>query len=324
MNSAGLCRAEDDEKPVKSGENRSTRHIPEPGILNVSVGQQISLTCELPYGAPQIESYNWSIPGVTFSNYTASVNAGTLYTNFPTDDSDVTFYWADGRSKIVTCSFNVNGQTNQCSTTFNVLRPKATIIPAITGQVQITNIVNDPNLPNGTYLTLQGSNNNIPGITFTITNEDTNGYYFFVQIGTFHWADTYFNTNRHRPVNINYGPALDAGINPTNWPYPFYITTNITSDSPCQPCLPTMSSVCRTDYFNMYLMFSNFSLNAMPVPLKVVHWNWSGYGTNQDSHSIDGNWLLENPISNCLPAIDTFTYPQWSSNWNPAQRVFHN
>jgi hypothetical protein len=30
---AGLCRAEDDEKPVKSGENRSTRHIPEPGIL---------------------------------------------------------------------------------------------------------------------------------------------------------------------------------------------------------------------------------------------------------------------------------------------------
>jgi hypothetical protein len=33
MNPAGLCRAEEIEKPVKSGENRSTRHIPEPGIL---------------------------------------------------------------------------------------------------------------------------------------------------------------------------------------------------------------------------------------------------------------------------------------------------
>jgi hypothetical protein len=30
---AGLCRAEDVEKAVKSGGNRSTRHIPEPGIL---------------------------------------------------------------------------------------------------------------------------------------------------------------------------------------------------------------------------------------------------------------------------------------------------
>jgi hypothetical protein len=37
MNSAGLCRAEDVEKPVKSGENRSTRHIPEPGILTQAV-----------------------------------------------------------------------------------------------------------------------------------------------------------------------------------------------------------------------------------------------------------------------------------------------
>jgi hypothetical protein len=228
----------------------------------------------------------------------------------------------DGGTNQVTCSYGINGHATACSTSFNVIRPNASVMPTITGQVQL--LTNPPNYP-CIYLELCGTNDGttfIPGIEFALTNVDTNGWYFLVQIGTLHRDIKYISIYKSS-VDETTGPALDAGINPTNWFYPFYLaSTNVACDSPFEFCSPDMSTLCRTDYFNMYLMFSNFTLNAMPVPLKVVNWSWSGNATNQSQSQT--HWVLTNSTSSNSPPTDTFTFPQWTNNVNPGQIFIPN
>jgi hypothetical protein len=137
--------------------------------VSVSVGQQINLTCSVTNVPDELLDCNWNIPGTTFSNYTATINAGTLITDFPTNTNDVTFYWADGATnRTVTCTWtnNLDNIWSTCKTTFNVNRPNAKIIPTITGNVMITNVAHNSSWRAGTYLALIGCNSNLPGIEF--------------------------------------------------------------------------------------------------------------------------------------------------------------
>jgi hypothetical protein len=149
----------------------------------VIVGQQITLTCTNGQYNPAISNFNWSVDGLTFSNYVASAQSGTLYTDFQKTNSQVTFYWADGGRHQVSCTAKLAGQTTTAQTTFNVLRPTATMTPTITGQILVDN--NYARAP-GTALHFAGYWTNgtsfVPGIKFQINNVDTNGSYFFAQI----------------------------------------------------------------------------------------------------------------------------------------------
>jgi hypothetical protein len=179
----------------------------------------------------------------------------------------------------------------------------------ITGQIAVDNNYMDPT---STWLHFGGSTtNNIPGIQFQITNTDTTGFYFFVQTGTAIRTHTYLNVKK-APETNTFGPGLDC--NPTNWIYPFFISTNATSDSPGALCHPRYNSVGITDSFNMYLMYSNFSSEAMPVPLKVVNWNWSANATNTATIGVP-HWVINGTAWVMkLPATNTSSSPQWTTN----------
>jgi hypothetical protein len=141
-----------------------------------------------------------------------------------------------------------------------------------------------------------------------------------VQIGTFQRAITNFNTNINPNVNLTNGPWLDAGPKPSNWPYAFYISRNIAEDSPGQPCYPTMSNVYRSDVFQTILVYSNNTIKCMPVPLKIVNWSWSGSGYHNSIGTT--NWILQNAMSNCSQAVDTFIHPQWTNYLDPGNIFF--
>ena len=60
-----------------------------------------------------------------------------MATNFPATNSDVIYYWVDGTSnETVQVSATVNGMTNTAQSTFNILRPTATVT-SITGTVAL-------------------------------------------------------------------------------------------------------------------------------------------------------------------------------------------
>jgi hypothetical protein len=284
--------------------------------VSVSVGQQINLTCSVTNVPDELLDCNWNIPGTTFSNYTATINAGTLITDFPTNTNDVTFYWADGATnRTMTCTWtnNLDNIWSTCKTTFNVNRPNATIIPTITGVIAVDSLYTSNN---SVWLHFGGyadSNRTVyvPGITFQITNEDMPGSYFFVQTGIAVGAHT-ANDARYPYVSETNGPGLDG--NRTNWIYPFFISTNATSDSPAQPCLPRYTSVTRNDSFSMYLVYSNCIANSLPVALQVVNWSWSATATNEGG--IGGPvWQLSGtPTPSNSPPTNIFLNPQWTNN----------
>jgi hypothetical protein len=287
--------------------------------VSVSVGQQINLTCSVTNVPDELLDCNWNIPGTTFSNYTATINAGTLITDFPTNTNDVTFYWADGATnRTVTCTWtnNFDNIWSTCKTTFNLNRPaNATIIATQTGSIAVDSQCHSNN---SIWLHFGGFTDSnktvfVPGMTFQITNEDTTGFYFFVQTGTAIRTHTNKDVKRTNDLSIVLGPGLDCSTN--NWIYPFDISTNETSDTPGQECAPWFRTIATADLYNMYLMYSNFSPGAVSVALKVVNWGWSASATNTGDGYGVAQWVMNGtPCATNSPAIRTNGVPQWTTN----------
>jgi len=91
----------------------------------VIVGQQISLYCTVSAPSPvQPTAYQWNVPGFAISNYVVTSSSATVYSNFPTTLTNVTFYWVDGvTNRVLTCSATVHGQKAVGQATFNIYRP---------------------------------------------------------------------------------------------------------------------------------------------------------------------------------------------------------
>ncbi|HEU5125135.1 MAG TPA: hypothetical protein VFW05_13860 [Verrucomicrobiae bacterium] len=96
--------------------------------VTVVVGQKINLSCGLISSTgnilPANGSCKWTVPGYAISNYIADLNTGIVYSNFPTANSNVVFYWVNGGVKTV--SVEIGQPPTKATATFTVYRPSVT------------------------------------------------------------------------------------------------------------------------------------------------------------------------------------------------------
>jgi hypothetical protein len=288
---------------------------------NVVVGQKISLTCTWNGAGPLITNYSWTVPGITFSDYVASVSSAVLYKTFPTTNSNVAFYWVDGGAKQLSCTVIADGKPFTANASFQVTRPHAALAAAVTGEIRADNNYFRP----GTYLHFGGyyvGTNAIHGIKFQISGADVAGDYFFIQTGSIHEEQLWSNGTNY-VGDSDYG--VDNGVNPSSYIYPLDSSqgTNATGDSPGSELKTNFQSVTKSDAYAMYLMFTPANVGtAEPVPLQKVNWTWSA--TAIQTNATLNLWRVTNAIPPSEPApMDCTSHPEWSTNvlgslhWTP-------
>jgi len=292
----------------------------------VIVGQKISLSCSfpgpLPTNFPPITEWNWTIPGHAVSNYIVSANSGTVYTNFPTANSNAVFYWVNGGSKEVQCRVTVQGNQLSAKCTFDVKRPLPNFYAEVRDRVRVgTNFVRNGEADPGFRLQF-GINSNAlnAGIAFVYTNaplkpatSETFGRYFITQI-----VDAF-----REQYNVRIGTNCSAeqldGSGLDNWT-PFgtgYKDTDHDewTDAPGGG-LTYASWLTMTGSFSATLMFQPrpYDSSTIPVPMYEVDWNWFGTArTNGPPNS----WVFVSgyPTNSVLfPVSGTERFPEWTQN----------
>ena len=293
-----------------------------PETNTVIVGQQINLTCKFSKTNLPLTDFQWTIPSYAISNYVADANAATVYTNFPTTQSNVVFYWVDGGYKQVECLAMVNGQRIVAKQIFNVIRPTVDFSLTVRGVIGADTNYLVPGIyewATTPYLHFGNASSGTEGVAFSFTNVNLNGFtgsfyqIFFVQVGQTESRQC-VGTNETRCRWSSYG--LD-----TSYPYQapsssggFFINELFgeTSDSPGIELNQDATEAHRGDTFDIYLMFEPGigTPDSKPVPLKKASWSWSGGATATNS-----SWVLTS--SNYPPSVsgaDVFDYPQWTTN----------
>ena len=287
----------------------------------VIVGQQMNLTCQLSatnawLKNSMLTNFQWTVPGLTFSNWLNNPESAILYTNYPLTNSGVTFYWIDGASsRTVQCSAMINGATVTGQATFNILRPTAQIITT-GGSVALDTYQDAIRLHCGDVL-------NIPGMLFNVTNlsfpfppqlaGNTNIAWF--QLATYQNRQEEASSGQwYQKLGTN---VCDGGVGSFGlfYPYPFDLSFvyPIATDSPKSTNLVSYVGINFSDSFDMYLMYQ--PIGGQWVPLQKVSWHWDGAGSWNGT-----NWILtsyHNPGSPLGSNITT--HPTWNGNTDDLQ-----
>jgi hypothetical protein len=269
------------------------------GTNTVVAGQQINLQCRLLNCPRPATNFQWTIPGFAISNYVASVNSGIVYTNFPTNGTNVTFYWVDGNSNlVVSCAATVGDQRIVGQARFNVVKPAAKI-------TTYTNSVSfDPNYFLGLALHF-GTPTPITWAGIICSNSvplnlplGYSGHIQWVQLinstKTFSGNGPPLTTN-----NFGYDPNVYPYLGNTNWGYSL-------ADSPGQAVNSSFTGLVRQDSFQDWLMFQADGVTSIPVPIRLLNRSWggtaaftNGYWSGSGSATVDQDTLTASP-------------PQWS------------
>ena len=291
----------------------------------VWIGEQIDLICRFEKGntGAVLSNFNWTIPPIIVSNFFVSTDQ--FQTNghpipFPTialTKSNVVFHWVRGSVGEVKCAATVAGQQVEAKALFDVRNVDAQWIGTVTGAIAIdTNTVGYaldpvPWMHFGTGLPSSGSSQN-NGITFQLTNADLGGYptnlhfaFLGVQRGLGEvWINT-GGTNR-----LEYGEGLD-----TRFPSTVFLDRMADSDgdSPGVALHSTDAKVKNSNSFDTFLMWQSLSRPSIPVPIRMLHWNYSAVATNSS-----GTWYFpgvnSTNVSITTNNTPTTQFPQWSNN----------
>lgn len=292
------------------------------------VGQSINLTCQVVftnsfYGkAFTVTNFQWTVPGITFSDYVATASSAVLYTNFPTTNQNVAFYWVDGASnRVVQCTANVDGATITGQAAFNVIRPEATwtLTPKSTVAVD-TNYRTNPEYPGYYWLHLGDTTDvstNKAGMYFAFQVNDlhgyTNGYTIsFYQVGTINWKENIESGGLT-------GSAFVAGRGYDSvFPVPWISVgspnvSGYSADWPASVLTGEIAFYWRQDNFEDYLMFTPAGGRA--VPLQLATWNWYGRAQRVGTNS-PPPFVGVTPFTNPQAAVGSnyFNHPTWTNN----------
>jgi hypothetical protein len=241
------------------------------------VGQPINLTCEVedanghaPPAPWSITNYAWKVSSYAISNFYVSTDAwhtnGYATPLTKTTNSGINFYWVDGGSKQVQCAIKAAGQTLLAKAAFIVKKPSATLSAYI-----------PPGSSVGVYQNqLIFGGGPVPGIEFFEYNEDTDGEWKLVQLGSQVVRDQDFPTN-----GGGWYKAQGSGLD-TAYPYPI----EEESDSPSTELTSYINQVTATGSYTMYLTFKANEANSIRIPIRQIQWNWSGTATNSN-----GVWM---------------------------------
>jgi hypothetical protein len=291
----------------------------------VIVGQKIELRCELSHTNLAITNYQWTIPGFAISNYIPSVNSGIVYSNFPTGNSNVAFFWVDGGSnRQLQCSLIVGGQKLSARAVFNIAMPNVQMTAEVLGTIgadtnHFYNVINGSSF---TWLRFGGAvqgTNAIPGIRFSFS-PDMSGGYAFIQIG-----NSAGNIAALNGTNYFFNDTgVDNGIDTNDFRYPLGEGASgwyITDDSPASYLANIYTNVTRHDSFTMYLMFeADIAAEKILVPLKKVNWSWSA--TAVLTNNPLNQWLVTSAnLPSGLSVLNATQCPTWTNSLTPGQWV---
>jgi hypothetical protein len=262
-------------------------------------GALMNLTCGDSCGAP-IDSYKWTIPGTSFSNWVANANDGILYTDFPKNNYEVNYYWVDSGVKQVTCTVQIGGQSIDVHSTFNVLRPTSDFVTT-TGVIDINSAWGSLRLTDG----IQDSE----GLTIYPTVSVPDGFQCALQWVQLVDSEAYtIEDTSSNWFGLNVSGA--GGVLDSPFPYAHFAHDNgiDPADSPGF----RLRGIIYGSYSATYTMWLLYQpSNGSWVPLRKITWNWAG------SASWDGNiWNKGSDCSNPDPGngVETIDFPQWQSN----------
>ncbi len=281
----------------------------------VIVGQQMNLICKtVTANGPTLNNFQWKVPGFAISNYVANGNSGIVYTNFPTDNSNVIFYWADGANdRIVQCSAVVSGKPVAATATFSVLRPTATLTPQLTTN-QPSVSISVAGYP-GDGISLHPGSYDSPAITWigiVTTPANGAGAIAFTQLAAPERHVIYTNgvaekwtSNGTNMLDGIYGVQY-AGETPIggggtrSW---------VQSDTP-QAGVDVLKYASVNDHFQTYLMYKPDGDNSIWVTLQTLNWSWGGMATK----GTNGVWSLSNSTLTTTEGSDSTILPQWNGS----------
>ena len=282
------------------------------GVVGLGIGLSCSLV-SMPGGTPPpITNYLWTIPGTAVSNFYVApdMSTGTVVTPFPITNATAHFYWVDAGSKAVQCRAIAEGNEMRAKTTFSVARP------AIDWIGSITSTVNAGGDDTGRLYVRFGS---------TTTNEL--GYVIVLNGIECRSSDPalvgYGGPYDFLAVQLLTGGAVDVTLadgTTTNIPmvgldnlYPTADLGNgddgLFADAPGTSARPAIFLADASSYRTL-LMFEPVGVDAIPVPIKEILWNYSG----QVATNAGGGWIISNCTSNIsVNNRDTLVFPYWTN-----------
>ncbi len=301
----------------------------------VIVGQVNYLSGDVePYGL-EITSNQWTIPGddnTLIHDYTQSTSEGTVYPLSPgyLQSQDVQFYWvASGTSLLVTYAATIDGHVYSAHTTFNVLRPTATLRSKTTTDTPAV-AVDQPDgdgwiLHFGTPYTSDDPEVSHPGITWNAqvsATADNAGQVAFVQLVQTDVRYTMDNVGQSKYV-VSSGTEFVLDINAQQGT-PMYrdhffdvggtgdLGSASESDSPWIRLPSSLLALRRSDVFETYLMYKSNQPGSIWVTLCDLEWYWYG----DAKKGSDGKWSLVGAGQYLPdpPGFDSTHLPQWDHN----------
>lgn len=283
----------------------------------VIVGQQINLTCQLNVTNALLNNglltnFQWTVPGITFSDYVATASSAVLYTNYPTGNSNVVFYWANDGLMRVQCSATVDGKPVTGQAWFKVIRPEVTWTLTPKDSVAVdTNFFSGSQIYQGSYFLHCGKNisTNDAGMYFSFQVTDLKGYtgdydIQFFQIVTVDWRKNEQGLGGYFVSGRGYDDQFPIPL------FGYTKNSGYRTDSPASVLTESDDFYWRQDSFEDYLMF--IPAGGKPVPLKLARWNWYGRATTNSLSTFVG----VTPFTNPQAAVGTncFVHPTWTNN----------
>jgi hypothetical protein len=253
--------------------------------------------------APAVTSYQWQVDDIAVAGYSADLNSAIVDTNIVKTNSRVTFYWANGGSKRVSCSVKVGGlDYPKVKTTFKVVRPSADLIGDTCGNVEF-----GTNPAQNALACACGPPPSYPDPGMTNVTSDPNTYGFG---GSFTKTQIILNyslifTNSVGAAVTFITNGLDNDI--------VEVSKNPLFDAPNLIWLKSLGwrGVFVTESFRTVLMFRP-SGPSISVPIKEVLWNWSGRAY------LDTNGIMTKVANDCFLEITvnnggTLDFPRWTN-----------
>jgi hypothetical protein len=322
--------------------------------IDVLVGEQIKLSAQvsdLPLGTTTAPAGTWNVPGsqaffpFAIAGYSPTpTNSNPTNSGFPTTlttqnlaNKNLTFYWvaannpppASGEGlQAVSYTVNISGTNFSGSVTYNIKRPKATILATKVGTVTIGPYLSQDSLGNcnvtkyNVALKFGDFCDGKTGVNFKQQGVDApSGTYNWIQVLNLQTESATVQpppgakSATISPVTVS--AAVDAPVaNQIYYRSAFVKSTERSASADDSPAsgIGAFKTFNRSDSFSTWLIYQSSKANSILVPIQKFDWSWSGSATSKDG--TNGNF---DPSSNAGTASvgspsDTIFYPSWSSN----------
>jgi hypothetical protein len=298
-------------------------------------GEFIDLKVETKPAGGVITDPLWTLPAVTFKDYTSSAKEAQLK-DVPAAElkkEAVQFYWADSGEKKISVTAKIGGQETKAEATMSVKALTTSFTVTEFGKVYIVPNYKPPSIPGQTTTAVglfKNDKGDMPGIKLAgkvqVPKDFPEGSWRFVQLVSD--RQVYLKGAEKQGLNTG-GFVLD-----TKLPYPaIEMAADPTKDNPtgntAYHMMDTLEAyalltngvnelvfdrVVRTSSFKTYILFKPAGAKSQYVSLKRFDWNWKGQAIRVAGTK---TFILgkESEGQKADAAVDDTQQPKWKKNY---------